>query len=602
MLRGSLLRIENFFCGEESDNMQNYIMLSEYKEGSNHKKFNIGCQDFADSKQFQIKGTTIWMGCLSDGHTNMPDGSPCPYPEVGAKKACEEFFKCAENYISKSGLQVLDGLDFKKSFIDAWKQSVTDDFLNVRTQSNNNTNRTTVSGTSAEYDNKEILRKYGCTFIFVVSDGKEIVVGQLGDGGIVLFNDDYDFIVFKYFTQKNSGGVDSLCGSNAEYKFFTGIYSTNDFANVFIASDGVFDAAACIPPKNTILNQKIKFAMYATELQEYYKQNGEELTKKKLNNFEFYAERNRRTNLPRSLTDISPFDDCSGVLFVTADSPQSFPLEKNGLDEVVNKNKNAIVLRNGKNYATAFEVQVGKTRNLLHPELPYYAARSKLISEGIKKIDNRTFYFTEIESLSSIDERVIDRYQPIEFYYHTKTLSAKNLLSFSVRLSNLINEMKILKFYIQRGFFETLGVRFDADGSCFFQIHPQTISRKKSDYNFDKEFNDLLKHLNVESGPVIYDSVKKHPSRFKLYYTTFYGIEKIIDNAPIYDRSCLPPFALIKSSTNSGGYAMLNLGRESWEYENADKVHSRVLHGRRCRVGRNCSIKHGTTTIKVWSE
>jgi len=438
---------------------------------------------------------------------------------------------------------------------------------------------------------------YGCTFMFVASDGKIIVVGQLGDGGIVLFNDNYDFMVFKHFSRKYDGGVDSLCGSNPEYVFFTNTYSVSMFANVFIASDGVFDAAACIPPRDTVLNQKIKFATYATELLNYYHEYGINATDKKLKNFKFYTERDKKTGLSRCLTDISPFDDCSAVLLVTDDLPNSFPLEKLSAEEVVRKNSNVIILKNNSNYITIFNSIEGREcrPNYEPVELLFgYAVYSKTISTY--RID-----ITDCKEISTVHLTEIifngdktEKYLPIEFYFHTKALTSERLLSFIVRLEQIIKRIKETGWFILEGFFETLRVFFNDNDECFFQIHPQTVSNSRTNYNAENYFKQLLDELNVKPGIKILVNERK----IQLYYTLSYGSEKRFDNAPVYDCPYLPPFALIKSTY--GGYALQNIGESEWTYQNSDSESIKtVKQNQRCHAAPNCTITHGTAIIKI---
>ncbi len=222
------------------------------KKGKSHVENGTVCQDYCLVENI---GSDIQIVCIADGH----GGEAYTKSDKGSYYACSvfvEFLKTIKaNYEKKKDIglwiDVLRTADFKKAYLQMWKQTVVEDYK----KENNNTTENVQS----------IVKKYGTTFLFVVVCPEYYVVGQLGDGAILLSNKEGQHQLFKRHSVKTSSATSSLASNRAEFAFVIDIYEKKYFSNVLMSTDGIYDK----------LDTDNAFFLYEEDLLQQIKENGE---------------------------------------------------------------------------------------------------------------------------------------------------------------------------------------------------------------------------------------------------------------------------------------------------------------------------------------
>ncbi|MFI3326775.1 MAG: PP2C family serine/threonine-protein phosphatase [Clostridia bacterium] len=198
------------------------------KRGRSHTYNNTVCQDYCSVENIDDETQVV---CVADGH----GGEDYTRSDKGSYYACSVFTQLVKhvkdcynktNY-DERWFEILKTADFKKQFIKTWKQTVIQDYKNE----NPETDKT-------DY---EMIKKYGTTFLFVVYTADFYIIGQLGDGAILLSNDDHQNQLFQRRGIKTSSTTNSLASSRAEYGFAIDLFETNFFSRVLLSTDGIYD-------------------------------------------------------------------------------------------------------------------------------------------------------------------------------------------------------------------------------------------------------------------------------------------------------------------------------------------------------------------------
>ena len=185
------------------------------RQGKAHSMHRKPCQDYCFAKNID---DNIQFTALADGH----GGEEYPKSDRGSVLACEVLFNVIksvkEEYFSaykqdtentendSLWLDCLKTREFKVRYISEWRKAVLEDYS---------------QGTSFIIDEKEqdIVKKYGTTIMFSVAATDAIVLGQLGDGAILLFNDKLQNQLFKRHEKKTDSSTHSLISYSAEFSF-----------------------------------------------------------------------------------------------------------------------------------------------------------------------------------------------------------------------------------------------------------------------------------------------------------------------------------------------------------------------------------------------
>lgn len=205
------------------------------KRGKMHVAFGTVCQDYCLS-EYAADG--LFISAVADGHGS----EEYVYSDIGSKLACEVTAGCLKEIYQKCLDKHKDGGEmqfcravctkqFRQMIITEWEKAVLADY-ELRADHTE----------SAEQPNRQQkIRKYGTTLLFAAITNNCIAVGQLGDGGILLFNRSGSSQPFRRSYQKKGSGTFSLASGRALYAFQTAVFPRSKFDGVFLSTDGIWD-------------------------------------------------------------------------------------------------------------------------------------------------------------------------------------------------------------------------------------------------------------------------------------------------------------------------------------------------------------------------
>ena len=209
--------------------VNNYLVR---KKGTSHIASGSVCQDYCVTDSVD----NILISAVADGH----GGEAYEKSDIGSRLACEQLVdlvkrtynesvnrKCEEQFI-----RALKGSEFKKIYLQKWKEAVLRDF----TSSCDDEDITSASN---------VLVKYGTTLLYTIITENWIVCGQIGDGAILLFNENGVFQLHRRSGYKvGSQTPSSLCSSRAKYSIMIEAYKRKLFNNILLSTDGIYDKLA----------------------------------------------------------------------------------------------------------------------------------------------------------------------------------------------------------------------------------------------------------------------------------------------------------------------------------------------------------------------
>ena len=198
-------------------------LFAARRKGLDHIINKTPCQDYCLTTS--INGCTI----LADA-----DGvSACEHSDIGSKLACEAVV-LAVKAASKSSsgedqlVSRLLSVSFRDRLVSIWIKSVMEEV-------------TKENYYSPEEQLKE-FSKYGSTIMYAVITQNWIVVGNLGDGQIIVFNDYYG-VKLRVHAPKNSSRVRCLANERcAREDFSVAKYPRSCFNGVLLSSDGIYES------------------------------------------------------------------------------------------------------------------------------------------------------------------------------------------------------------------------------------------------------------------------------------------------------------------------------------------------------------------------
>lgn len=212
----------------ETKTSNGYNSYYARKKGRGHVASGISCQDYCLVKNI---GTDIQVVAIADGH----GGEAYVKSDIGSKMACDLLydFVCETYKYRKITSQNEEWLsyflnkDFKMDFIAKWKSKVLQNYKESEQ----------IGGESS----LSIIKKYGTTLIFAIFTNEKILIGQLGDGAVLLFDKFDRFQLFKRHEVKVTSSTSSLVSGRAEYAFITECYDRDSFPYVLLSTDGIYD-------------------------------------------------------------------------------------------------------------------------------------------------------------------------------------------------------------------------------------------------------------------------------------------------------------------------------------------------------------------------
>lgn len=210
------------------------------KRGRSHIATGKVCQDYCVAKKIT---DGIFVVAVADGH----GGDDYVKSDIGSQEACNSVVKLAKKYSS------LDSLNFsckwtspeiKEELFDVWQTAV---LANYRSEN-----------PDAKDSDADIIKKYGTTLLFALVTKRYIILGQVGDGAILLFNNQNQSQLFKRHNPKTDSKTSSLASNRGIYSLIIESYKLLNlkFNKILLSTDGIYDK----------LDRGDNFARYANEL------------------------------------------------------------------------------------------------------------------------------------------------------------------------------------------------------------------------------------------------------------------------------------------------------------------------------------------------
>lgn len=198
-------------------------LFTARRKGNSHLTCKTPCQDFCLATS--VNGCSV----LADA-----DGvGSCEHADIGSALACRSVVEAvkavAESHIAEEQLiaRLLSG-SFRDRLVSCWVKSVMERIGDV-------------GGLSSEDQLRE-FRKYGSTVMFAVITENWIVAGCLGDGQVLVFNDQYG-VKLRVHGPKYSSKVRCLVNERcAKEDFIVAKYPRSCFNGVLLSSDGIYES------------------------------------------------------------------------------------------------------------------------------------------------------------------------------------------------------------------------------------------------------------------------------------------------------------------------------------------------------------------------
>ena len=198
-------------------------LFTARRRGVLHVQRDIPCQDYCLATS--VNGYTV----LADA-----DGvSSCERSDVGSRLACEAVVQavkmaagsCAneEQFVNRIMTAV-----FRERLLSVWIKSVMKEIKNIVADS--------------KADQLSEFSKYGSTLMYAVMTENWIVVGNLGDGQVMVFNDSFG-VKLREHAPKDSSRVRCLANEKcAREDFQVAKYPRKYFNGVLLSTDGIYES------------------------------------------------------------------------------------------------------------------------------------------------------------------------------------------------------------------------------------------------------------------------------------------------------------------------------------------------------------------------
>lgn len=339
------------------------------KQGRAHVANNTVCQDYSLADNIDNDCQVV---CVADGHGS----KEYIYSDIGAKIACElfvEMVRILKAGYEKTGVpdwtEYLKTAKFKSAFIQMWRKKVVEDY-----------ERRAEKVSEVKLSDVKIIRKYGTTFLFAIRYRNTIVLGQLGDGAILMgFSGDGtpedNWQLFKRHGLKCNSITNSMASNTAEYTFLIDSFERDNIAYLLLSTDGIYDC----------LDQGDAFFQYAQALIE-------QIHETKALDRPFHLD---------DETDVSRYtgDDCSVALMLFGDAATGIQtrelqeLKQLGCREV----KCERFLKNLRIYTAidseGEEVELHVTPYETEANIPEGLSEKMLLPKALKKLEKSGFLY-----------------------------------------------------------------------------------------------------------------------------------------------------------------------------------------------------------------
>ena len=539
--------------------------------GQSHIKRGMPCQDYCLATS--INGYFV----LADA-----DGvSSCEHSDVGSKFACEAVLQAVESAAKAgNGKEKLEettfvnrilSVSFRERLIQFWVNKVMKEIADKHE-----------SPLTPEEQLKEFY-KYASTVMFAVISENWIVVGNLGDGQILVFNDSYG-IQLRLHTPKESGKVKCLVHARcAREDFQVAKYPRKFFNGVLLSTDGIYDN----------LNGK-DFNNYAFQIKQRF-------LEKRSPYQPFCYEKENKLYEDFSITS----DDCSIVLFVDnshIDTGYEIILDsiRRHLPEVVLKRwKDECLLFHFKNNEEFGDVLVEKQHidengEIEDNTISLDGLRAAVADAGIE-VDAPLETWTEqnyifssyVVDSASLTMEEMYCYGLLRIDGMSAEFSAEKILKVYCSVKKLQNRLKDLGYELS----STAQFNVFFDGS---KLHVRREAIQKMDEarpavrnDIEKYFDNIVGILKSEKGdsqPVFdvgyrkqgiinYISEDANEDDWKKIPFDDVSDEEVLllpDGRRLFllrDKKILSPFAQLFRDPESGDLYLKNVGSYSWKFD-----------------------------------
>ncbi len=198
------------------------------KRGKSHIESGTVCQDYCLVENLE----DVFVIAIADGH----GGESYTKSDIGARIACETVVSCVKSILGSripfltgdAWIWAITDKEFKTRYIRLWKEAVLKDYQQTY-------------GQVQESAWGNVIRQYGTTILFAVVSREYLALGQLGDGAILMFNEEGQCQLFKRHAVKMSSKTSSLASGRAEYAFMVNVFPRKLFGNVLLSTDGIYD-------------------------------------------------------------------------------------------------------------------------------------------------------------------------------------------------------------------------------------------------------------------------------------------------------------------------------------------------------------------------
>lgn len=198
-------------------------LFSACSKGTKHVIEKIPCQDYCMTES--VNGCTI----LADA-----DGvSACELSDIGSRFACEAVVKTvmSASKSSKSEEQLVKrilSVTFREKLVSMWVSMVMEEIQKV--------------GILSPAEQLKEFSKYGATIMFAVITDNWYIVGNLGDGQILVFNDAFGIKV-RVHAPKDSSIVRCLANERcAREDFQIEKFHRTFFNGILLSTDGIYES------------------------------------------------------------------------------------------------------------------------------------------------------------------------------------------------------------------------------------------------------------------------------------------------------------------------------------------------------------------------
>lgn len=210
----------NYHTSEADEKIK---LFAARRRGTKHVTDNIPCQDYCLTTS--VNGYTV----LADA-----DGvSSCAHSDIGSRLACESVVSAVKSATEKCNsedqfVNRIMSVTFRERLVSIWVNLVMEEINK--------------SACGEQVDTMEEFSKYGSTLMFAVISENWIIVGNLGDGQVLVFNNSYG-VKLRVHAPKDSSKVRCLVNEKcAREDFQIAKYPRRHFNGVLLTTDGIYES------------------------------------------------------------------------------------------------------------------------------------------------------------------------------------------------------------------------------------------------------------------------------------------------------------------------------------------------------------------------